>query len=351
MWNEKKAQFIWSSVAVFLAAIAAALFATTLDAEVVNIARAFSSVLVIGFLIVAYYIVRPGYTPLALLVAGLGLITSVGLIFPLVETLFQYFTGMRGQELVAYLLDRISSRILKGNLNTYDWVLIVMGFFLLAASVYVDRYRYRVDADKTSHSTSARLKGEEVIEVEGIKSFFTADEKEGDTHADSKYIDDGRGFEISAAFELHTYNWELTIISAELLGWHNGLSLFSTTRRAELNGETVRLDGLRFMPPVKMQADSVLPLQLSRHFGPPYVGKGAPVDFKDAELELRIEYVCVGEKDTRKFYFRTNYATNALLPLERLSTVSYLNDQDVQTAFELGIITAYEKGLVLKIEP
>ena len=191
---------------------------------------------------------------------------------------------------------------------------------------------------------------QEIIRLNPLDSFFKPISHKDDDE-DSKHIV-GRGFHISASFDVCSLFYLINITRIKVEAWHHGLSLLGAQSTFKADGNICVTDNnYNFTPRIVVEEKCVKHISITRKFYPPYQGRGTPFKYRNAELQIVIEFVVEGIPFIKNFYFNTNYELNSLTALERLSEVTRFRDEQITLALINNVITKDESELLLSIDP
>lgn len=206
------------------------------------------------------------------------------------------------------------------------------------------------------------------LAAEPVGSFFNVSRK-SDDRRDAKYEND-RAFSICATVRLKAGRKPVKILKVDLFGFHRGIHLFQTTQSFFLGPERIigvdanpkshdeRVNAqhrigsnYEICPPLAIANDDFVAFSVERKFGPPLPGKGAPIDFVNSELEMRVMFIVDGETRTQSFFYRSNYYANGLEPIFRISDVCYFSDRQFAFWRSRGAITEEEYAALMQVHP
>lgn len=207
------------------------------------------------------------------------------------------------------------------------------------------------------------------VDLEPVGSSFEPFRLSGDD-PDAKW-EEGRTFHIFSDFRLKSGNRPISLLRADVVGFHQGLGCLNLGTERRWQGERIPDpftpippshhpktsdrysvgSGSYFEPAIEIGKSEVHRLSLRRNFGPPFHGRGAPVDFRSLELSVTIEYVVSGQTKRTKFSYRAETEMRSLIRISSLSEVRYFSDRELNFYRKKGVLTQEQLELLLTVKP
>lgn len=186
------------------------------------------------------------------------------------------------------------------------------------------------------------------MRLEPNSSFFEAHKRSGDK-GDPKYIV-GRGFSITAYVTILAQRKKVFIRHVALFAFDRGIHCLPMTQSVCVDGQRVKLTGdYDIEPALALSVHKPVVLEIQRDFGPPFMGRGAPIDFGNAELLMTVDYMVAGKSRPREFCFSSDYNRCSLNVINAISDIPYLNDRDLAFWHRKEVITTGERDALLAL--